>query len=810
VYSKQFSWRRALALGLSAILCATGLAVIAPARPANADPSCMVSGGIYVLFARGSDEHFDDKRAIAFKTSILSLLQNYGVSRAWAEVGNLDGDFIVQSAKGEYPAVPWQDYVWPQMTGYLSSVWTGVSELTKHIKDRVARCPRESIVLGGYSQGAEVVGTALNGLTDSVLSHIGFAALYGDPRATGCHASWSRGSANCASGQQGQRNPYVPAALDGRLGSWCDAHDGICTGNRLYLPIAGNSLSTHGTAYDGKWISDSGWEIVHKAITKLNQLNGTSVPAPSYSITPPGSADPAFPTIDNTRIALPSGQQYVWQRGVTIPISYSDAQRYDAEGNPLQSSNLNWNGPMNTVSLPPNTVIRPVGVNQQYLWSSGGQKLPIGDPATSACYMFSFPTSNPTGQPAVVPADWASTLPTGAQGQCSLGDGIRFTQSDAGPQQYISIRGAALPVSYGDAQAYDSEGDLYHPLTLPAGYVNNPIHASVPPNTVLRTAGGTEQFLWDGNLLHTIQNPGLSACLLLAYPQNGVAIMPPSWMYNRAQGAPAQCNLGDGVRFTESAYSGLQQYISLRGGVFPLGTDDAVAYDQAGNTNVIDMPTGYVEVHSPSLPVNTILRGTGSNAQYLWDGTRLHYVPNPSTSACLLVDHPQNGVAVVPSSWEASLPVGANQSCNFEGKQLQSPTGQVDYVQNGARYHVLNWAIVNCLKGRSGAGDPIVVDQSTFDGYTDSGVNAYCPYEKEAGLNFVQEQGSPIVWLVGPATGSTTGVKRHAGSLCVNDPYTTQIKAAHVFTVPAGETAGHVQGADWWADGPKCQTLPQG
>jgi hypothetical protein len=366
-------------------------------------------------------------------------------------------------------------------------------------------------------------------------------------------------------------------------------------------------------------------------------------------------------------------------------------------------------------------------------------------------------------------------------------------------------------VGYGDAVAYDGESDPYLGLGMTAGYVSNPVHApNLPVNTVLRAAGNAEQFLWDGSLLHTIQNTGASACLLRGFPQNGVALVPPSWTYNRAQGAPAQCSLADGTRFTESGYSGLQQYISIRGAVLPLGTNDAVAYDQSGNTEVIDMPTGYVETHNANMPVNTILRGTGSNAQYLWDGTQLHSVLYPSTSACLLLEHPQNGVAVVPASWEATLPIGANQSCAYEGHLLQSPSGSVDYIKNGSRYHVTNWTIVNCLKGRAGTGNPIVVDSTTWNDYASSGVDAYCPYEREPGLNFVQESGDSTVWLVGPGTGGTPGVKRHVGSLCVPDPYTTQLKEYHVWTVPAGETGGHVQGADWWADGPKCQALPQG
>jgi len=219
----------------------------------------------------------------------------------------------------------------------------------------------------------------------------------------------------------------------------------------------------------------------------------------------------------------------------------------------------------------------------------------------------------------------------------------------------------------------------------------------------------------------------------------------------------------------------------------------------------VNQPT---EAEPLDCPNNTYVRIAGNGEVFQVVDGWLHYVTSPASLSCLTAGHPEV-VINIDGAVVATTPRGSNAYCTLEGKQLQAPSGQIDYVKDGARRHVLNWAIVNCLKGRSATGDPIVVDQATFNGYTDSGVNAYCPYEKEAGLNFVQEQGSPIVWLVGPAAGGA-GMKRHAGSLCVNDPYTTPIKAAHVFTVPAGETAGHTQGPDWWPSGADCQALPQG
>lgn len=275
-------------------------------------------------------------------------------------------------------------------------------------------------------------------------------------------------------------------------------------------------------------------------------------------------------------------------------------------------------------------------------------------------------------------------------------------------------------------------------------------HCSFPPNWALYGPGGAERWWIDGANPYTRQHYGSSLAL--------------------------HCRLGSNPTEVQ--------------------LPDVAGINQTAEAEPLDCPD------------NTYVRIVGNGEVFQVVDGWLHYVASPASLSCLTAGHPEVAINI-DGAVVATTPRGSNAYCSFEGKMLQAPDGRVDYVQDGARRHVLNWAIVNCLKGRSGTGDPVAVDQATFNGYVDSGANAYCPYEKESGLNFVQEQGSPIVWLVGPAAGGA-GMKRHAGSLCVNDPYTTPIKAAHVFTVPAGETAGQTQGADWWSSSADCQALPQG
>jgi hypothetical protein len=98
-------------------------------------------------------------------------------------------------------------------------------------------------VLGGYSQGAHVMGEALFDLSRDAKNRIAFVALFGDPKLDvnfmkacfGSRKPWRRGSIRCVApgGILDARSPYVPGSLRNRVGSWCDRNDGACTGNQL-------------------------------------------------------------------------------------------------------------------------------------------------------------------------------------------------------------------------------------------------------------------------------------------------------------------------------------------------------------------------------------------------------------------------------------------------------------------------------------------------------------------------------------------------------------------------------------------------
>ena len=247
--------------------------VVAP-ETAHADPAC-VNKGAYILFARGSTAPLDSDPARDFRETVERELNGYGVSHAWAELGNLDNDYRTDADGRHFPNSSYEYPASPFGSSYESSVATGVKELVANLNHRyetksgdwVSGCRDEVAILGGYSQGAQVVGQALNSaeLGSDARRHIAAVALYGDTKYACDTNRWSAIDCNFLSqGIMGARLPYISSDLVGRAMSWCDPGDGFCNGG----PNPGN----HGSIYHGKWIGLSGRWIGLKTVIRLGDL----------------------------------------------------------------------------------------------------------------------------------------------------------------------------------------------------------------------------------------------------------------------------------------------------------------------------------------------------------------------------------------------------------------------------------------------------------------------------------------------------------------------------------------------------------
>ncbi|MGD8374136.1 MAG: cutinase family protein, partial [Candidatus Woesebacteria bacterium] len=258
---------------LSMVMLACSLmAVVLPASPAHADPGCQREG-YYVIYARGATAPLFS----AEQKEALKHIHHLLPGAAWAELGNIDGTVHEDTdPKNNVPDSKVNDEYPASGFTYPISVNIGVNELVKHLNDRYNRaaCATETLILVGYSEGANVVGEAMNrsDLSSSAKTHIGYVALFGDPKFKGYFSgvpAWAKGTAKSdhSSGFLFARNPYVPDWLTGRLGSWCDDEDGFCNG----YPWMGN----HGSIYREYWFRQSAATIVAMAKLKKYQLTNS-------------------------------------------------------------------------------------------------------------------------------------------------------------------------------------------------------------------------------------------------------------------------------------------------------------------------------------------------------------------------------------------------------------------------------------------------------------------------------------------------------------------------------------------------------
>ncbi|MEO7905321.1 MAG: cutinase family protein [Candidatus Saccharimonadales bacterium] len=223
------------------------------------DSSC---SDVNVIFARGSGQDLQGTEAKRFISQVKSRLGKGAVTGNFYELGT------EKYGDSQYEAVTVRD--WHKngniigakiSSGYANdygkSVDSGVVELQNYLIQRTEKCPNEKVILGGYSQGAQVVGQALPSLLPNQLSKIEFVALFGDPKLylpegegmlpDACrgknHSDWRRIIDNCLTdnGTLGARKPYVSSALKGKVGLWCRSHDFICGSSKILGDDAGHS-----------------------------------------------------------------------------------------------------------------------------------------------------------------------------------------------------------------------------------------------------------------------------------------------------------------------------------------------------------------------------------------------------------------------------------------------------------------------------------------------------------------------------------------------------------------------------------------
>ena len=259
-------------------------------------------------------------------------------------------------------------------------------------------------------------------------------------------------------------------------------------------------------------------------------------------------------------------------------------------------------------------------------------------------------------------------------------NGERFIEG-TNPQEYIDWYGASLPLSYADAVDYDNVGntDVIDDTT---GFLGSHPASNLPVDTIVEPVPGPNQYLYTGSALELIGDPATSSCLLLTFNQTTIALVPTMWSDTIPIGPGVACSLPNGTRFTESGNP--QEYISWYGASLPVSYGDAENYDNLGNTDVATMAPGYVSGHPASnLPVDTIVEPVPGPNQYLYTGSALELIGDPATSSCLLLTFNQTTIALVPTMWSDTIPIGPGVACSL-------PNG-TRFTESGNPQEYISW-----------------------------------------------------------------------------------------------------------------------
>jgi len=245
------------------------------------DNQCTI---VETIFARGSGQPLQDREATRFKTEIGNRLKDESV----ISINNYE--LGTESYGGyRYPAVSVNnDWLHTNAIGafvsggqafaYGDSVKQGVGELKSYLSQRYAKCKSAGTqyILGGYSQGAQVIGQAMPDIPREIRDQIVFVGMFGDPKLyypegegwnpPACqgkdYSPWRRAASNCKldNGSLGAHKPYVPDDMKNKTGLWCYAHDEICDAGAFPETSGHETYKNPGLAID---------QAAREAVSKL-------------------------------------------------------------------------------------------------------------------------------------------------------------------------------------------------------------------------------------------------------------------------------------------------------------------------------------------------------------------------------------------------------------------------------------------------------------------------------------------------------------------------------------------------------------
>ncbi|HXD54696.1 MAG TPA: cutinase family protein [Solirubrobacteraceae bacterium] len=172
---------------------------------------------------------------------------------------------VVGTMADAYPAVP----ALSVFNGrYFPSAENGAQAAVYNSEDLSLLCPSSWLVLGGYSQGAQAIRTALATIDEVARERIAAVVLFGDPYFDPAEpnvvalSSFDPGGGRLHRGSLRNmfpsRAPRIGAQWQGRVFSWCHARDAVCQ-------------TTGGTASHYTYAQDAG-EAAASIVKRLGEV----------------------------------------------------------------------------------------------------------------------------------------------------------------------------------------------------------------------------------------------------------------------------------------------------------------------------------------------------------------------------------------------------------------------------------------------------------------------------------------------------------------------------------------------------------
>ncbi|WP_405779827.1 cutinase family protein [Streptomyces sp. NBC_00859] len=267
-----------------------------------------------ILGSRGSGQLFDDPEFHGYGEQVSAFLNSFISAKGLSEANTLQWAnpypaIAVAGASGVPNSVS-ASLGWGT---YTNSVQMGQIALTNEIDSIESACGSSTtIILAGYSQGAQVTANAYQALTSAQLADIGGVALFGDPLfnpdSQSARGDFTPGRRGALAHPASRTRPEFPSSQ--KVLSYCHGDDPICQGFFSFKPFGLTTSMTGHLNYQDKGDAKDPTPYTTQAAQALAGTDPDSRTAqrPVKAAAPAASGTPSAPTNASVSVSNPGNQ----------------------------------------------------------------------------------------------------------------------------------------------------------------------------------------------------------------------------------------------------------------------------------------------------------------------------------------------------------------------------------------------------------------------------------------------------------------------------------------------------------------------